>query len=1287
MAGAASAQAVSVTGISPSSGPSAGGTSVAITGAGFTGATAVKFGATAATSFTVNSDTSISAFAPAGSGTVDVTVTAPGGTSATSSADQFTYLARPVVGSISPSSGYELGGTSVTINGAGFTGATAVQFGGTPAYSFSVLSDQRIVATTARGTGTVHVTITTPNGTSATSSADQFTFVPPPSLTSISPTSGPSTGGTSVTINGTNLTGATSVTFGANAATDVTVVSATQITAKSPAGSGVADVRVVTPYGTSPTSSADQFTYILPPAVTNLSPNRFPSAGGTTVTITGTAFTDATAVMFGSTAATSFTLNSANSITAVTPSGSGTGSVLVTTPIGTSASGGPSSYTYADAPTVSSISPAAGPTTGGASVVITGTGFVTRGGTTVKFGTVSATSVTFNSATQVTAVAPAGSAGAVDVTATTAGGTSATSAAARFTYTPAPTVTAISPSSGATTGGTSVTITGTNLSGVTAVAIGGTAATSFTVNSATQITAVVPARAATGAVDVKVTSAGGAATLTAGFTYTAQAIVLTPPSPPNVTVTLTPSAVPNATMGQVYSQSITASGGVAPYSYSVDSGALPAGMTLSSSGLLSGSPAAGGAFNFAIKATDSSGGSGPFSGTMAYSMTVAAPTITVTPSTLASPTTGQAYSQTLTASGGVGAYSYRVGAGALPTGLSLSAAGVLSGTPTAGGTFNVTIIATDSATGAGPYSGTQSYALTVNAPTITVTPTIAPNAVRGQVYSHTFSASGGVGTYSYGVSAGALPAGLTLSPAGVLSGTPTQIGSFSFTVRATDSTTGAGPYAGAASVTLTVSGATIAVTPTTLPSVLEGSNFSQTFSAAGGVGPYSYAVTSGALPGGMALSSGGVLSGQPAADGAYGFTVTATDSFGNTGATALTLSVTTRPNPAADPEVRGLASAQAEATRRLVDTQVGGFTRRMEQLHAPGAGSSMNLSLDGSAFMAPDDPWRTGGALDRVMGQGALAQLNDRVAAFAPRTPMGAHTNVTEPVAPMDASSEAPRSRGPVRVWVGGVISLGERKAGGGAAKLSIHSNGVSLGSDVSVNDQLDAGFGVGFGQEQTDVGASGSRMETRSWVGVGYASWRPRPGTFLDGLVGRGNLVLDTRRKVSVDSATVLGRRDGQTTFGSLTGGLDLARGPVRWVGYARMQIMEAGLDAYVETGSPLWALAYANRNISSRQGALGLHYSRAVERRDMTWTLGARGEWTQEFGDAGVQSIRYADWLGGDVYALDLGGWGRGEAILGFSLKGRASNGWSVDAETEAHLSRRQTIGTLRLFLTKAF
>jgi len=480
-----------------------------IGGTGFTGATAVDFGTTVATSFTVVSATSITATSPAGTGTVDVTVTAPGGTSPTTPADLFTYVAAPTVTGLSPKAGPAAGGTMVTITGTGFTGASAVDFGTTLATSFSIVSATSITATSPAGSGTVDVTVTTVGGKSATTPADQFSYAP--TVSAISPTAGPFAGGTLVTITGTGFIGVTAVDFGTTSAPIVTV-SATSITATSPAGTGVVDVTVATTAGTSPTTPADLFTYVAAPTVSGVSPNVGPGAGGTVVTITGTDFSGATAVDFGTTPALSFTVQTATSITATSPPGTGVVDVTVTGSGGTSATSPADQFTYG--PKVSAIRPLAGPLGGGTSVTISGTGFT--GATAVDFGPTAAQSFTVVSDTSITAVSPAGT-GVVNVTVTSPIATSATSAADLFTY--GPLVSSISPTSGPATGGTLVTITGLEFTGATAVDFGPTPAESFTVVSSTSITAVSPA--GTGTVDVTVTALGATSpTSTADlFTY------------------------------------------------------------------------------------------------------------------------------------------------------------------------------------------------------------------------------------------------------------------------------------------------------------------------------------------------------------------------------------------------------------------------------------------------------------------------------------------------------------------------------------------------------------------------------------------------------------------------------------------------------------------------------------------------------------------------------------------------------------------------------------------------
>ena len=258
--GCGPAPTITANGVSPNTGSTSGGTSVTITGSGFTAlTTGVTFGGTAA-SFTVNNTSQITATTPAHvAGTVDVAVTTGAGTATATAA--FTYISPPTVTGIAPNKGPTVGGTSVVVTGTNFTGATSVNFG-TRSATFTVNSATQITATSPAGNaGAADVTVTAPTGTSATSAADQFTYIPPPTVTSIAPNNGPIVGATAVTITGANFTGATVVRFGSNAAT-FTVNSATQIAANSPAGSaGTVDVTVTTPGGTSATSASDKFSY------------------------------------------------------------------------------------------------------------------------------------------------------------------------------------------------------------------------------------------------------------------------------------------------------------------------------------------------------------------------------------------------------------------------------------------------------------------------------------------------------------------------------------------------------------------------------------------------------------------------------------------------------------------------------------------------------------------------------------------------------------------------------------------------------------------------------------------------------------------------------------------------------------------------------------------------------------------------------------------------------------------------------------------------------------------
>jgi hypothetical protein len=319
--------APTISSFTPTNGPA--GTDVDIWGSGFTAAASVKFNGTAAVNYTVDSDLELHATVPEGATTGPISVTNPYGTATGSSPFAVTTPPTPTISSFTPTTGPA--GTSVDIQGATFTGATSVMFNGTADPNFVVNSPTHITARVPAGPTTGPISVTTSAGTGT--STESFTVIPPPTISSFTPTSGPV--GTSVLITGTGLTGASNVTFN-GAAASYTVNSPTSITATVPNGATTGPISVTTPGGTG--TSSTSFTVIAPPKITTFSPTS--GHAGQQVTITGTSFAGATSVQLGKTAA-KFTVNSPTKITATVPTITrGNYRWSVTNPAGTAISTG-----------------------------------------------------------------------------------------------------------------------------------------------------------------------------------------------------------------------------------------------------------------------------------------------------------------------------------------------------------------------------------------------------------------------------------------------------------------------------------------------------------------------------------------------------------------------------------------------------------------------------------------------------------------------------------------------------------------------------------------------------------------------------------------------------------------------------------------------------------------------------------------------------------------------------------------------------------------------------------
>jgi hypothetical protein len=428
-----------------------------------------------------------------------------------------------------------------------------------------------------------------------------------------------------------------------------------------------------------------------------------------------------------------------------------------------------------------------------------------------------------------------------------------------------------------------------------------------------------PSQAVNSTVTVQVTDNGGQS-VARNFVITVVRGGWGAPPPPAALQVLSPS-VPPAKVGAPYQASLSATGGAQPYSWTVDSGSLPAGLALdATSGAINGMPNQPGDTSFTVRVTDSTSQSA----VQPLAISVTAP-LQITTGGLAGGKVGTSYQASVAVTGGTQPYSWSIVSGALPSSLALNpASGTISGTPSTAGHSSFTMKVNDSA----GQSAQQPLAISVAAappsPLQITTSSLAGGQV-GTSYQASVSVTGGTQPYSWSIVSGTLPSSLVLNPAsGTISGTPSTAGNSSFTVKVNDSGNQSAQQPLAISVAAAPA-APLQITTSSLAGGQVGTSYQASVSVTGGTQPYTWSIASGALPSSLALNpASGTISGTPSTAGHYSFTMKVNDSAGQSAQQPFAISVAAAPAAPLQITTSSLAGGQVGTSYQASVSVTGG---------------------------------------------------------------------------------------------------------------------------------------------------------------------------------------------------------------------------------------------------------------------------------------------------------------------------------------------------------------------------
>jgi large repetitive protein len=808
----------------------------------------------------------------------------------------------------------------------------------------------------------------------------------------------------------------------------------------------------------------------------------------------------------------------------------------------------------------------------------------------------------------------------------------------------------------------------------TSFAVSGALPAGVTLNTTTGLISGTPTAAGNFNITVTASNASG----TSAPRAVAISIVLLPPA-------ITSAATASGTAGSAFSYQIAASG--SPTSFSATG--LPPGVTVNTAtGAISGTPTAAGTFTATVGATNASG-----TGTRVVTITIS--NFPVPTAGGISATTAFNTPVTINIGASIGGNFTGAALASQPANGTATINGlVVTYTPNPG--FFGTDTFTYTATGPGGTTSPATISVAVATPPAPTAASLTLTTAANTVGTVDLS-KGATGVFT-SVALATQPTNGTATLSGnIVSYTPNRnfFGTDSFTYTVT----GPGGTTAPATVTITVNalpplaGPLNFILPLNTPTTLDLAPFI-TGSAISGIN----VVTNPAH--GTVTVNGTRVTFTPAKDyfGADSFTYTAFGIAGASPAATVRVTITGRPDPTKQAAVTGLVAAQIDSADRFAKTQIGNFQSRLESLHRVEESASAPASAPAKKAEGASAPTRA--ASERGDTNSKTSFLHD---SFAAATPRGQALAEPFPFSAEIVSILSSRSlnvakasdggggggtssnSGAPSFWIAGTANFGTRDASGNRGELDFTTNGISLGADKRFTRELVAGVGAGLGRDRTDIGTDGSRSKARGYSLVGYGSYQPGAGFYVDSLIGIGSLDFKSRRYVEAINAYANGDRGGRLLFGSVAAGLEMRNNGVLFAPYGRIDFSSSRLNNASESSGGQYALNFTQQTVNSLQGVVGARAESLQPTSFGAMTPRLRLEYRREFRNPGESGVGYADLGGGPQFTFKVPAAARNQLAFGIGSDFIYRNGIKIGLDYEVlHSFNRDNNQSVRLNFT---